>query len=63
MNDTRVWRKSSYSGTSANCVEVCTGKATVTVRDSKDVNGPQLTFTGQAWTAFVAGIKRREIDL
>jgi hypothetical protein len=33
------------------------------VRDSKDVTGPELEFTGQAWTAFVAGIKREEFGL
>jgi hypothetical protein len=33
------------------------------VRDSKDVRGPELEFTGQAGAAFVAGIKRGEFDL
>jgi hypothetical protein len=57
-DDTRQWRKSSYSGTSANCVEVCTSQAdTVAVRDSKDREGPELEFTGPAWSAFVEAIK------
>ena len=63
MNDTRQWHKSSYSGTSANCVEVCTNEAAVAVRDSKNANGPELVFTPQVWTAFVAGIKRGEFSL
>lgn len=63
MNDTRRWHKSSYSGTSANCVEASTDQAAVAVRDSKSANGPELMFTPQAWTAFVAGIKRGEFDL
>jgi hypothetical protein len=64
MNEIRHWRKSSYSGTNANCVEVCADAAsTVAVRDSRDVTGPELEFTGQAWSAFVGKIKRGEFDL
>lgn len=64
MNDTRRWHKSSYSGTSANCVEACTtDEAAVAVRDSKNVNGPELVFAPQAWTAFVQAIKRGEFSL
>jgi hypothetical protein len=57
---TRQWRKSSYSSTSANCVEVCTDEATVAVRDSKDITGPEITVSGDAWSAFVTGIKHGE---
>jgi hypothetical protein len=46
------WRKSSYSGNSGNCVEVAMLDNGVAVRDSKNVHGPVLTFTGQAWKAF-----------
>jgi Domain of unknown function (DUF397) len=62
-DNTRQWRKSSYSGTGANCVEVRTDTSTVAVRDSKDVAGPELAFTGQAWSAFVAAVKRGELSL
>jgi hypothetical protein len=60
-----MWRKSSYSsGNGGNCVEVCAdSKTAVAVRDSKDVTGPELEFTCQAWTAFVAGIKHGELGL
>jgi Domain of unknown function (DUF397) len=59
-----VWRKSSYSANGANCVEVASNlPGVVAVRDSKDVAGPELAFTGQAWSAFVAGIKRGELSL
>jgi hypothetical protein len=60
-----MWRKSSYSsGNGGNCVEVSTvGTDIVAVRDSKDVMGPELEFTGQAWTAFVQAIKHGKFDL
>jgi hypothetical protein len=48
--------KSSYSGNNGNCVEVAHlptgGRA---VRDSKNPDGPALTFTTEEWNAFVAG--------
>lgn len=49
------WKKSSYSGAHGDCVEVrAPGHAAVAVRDSKNPHGPALTFSPQAWTAFVA---------
>ncbi len=64
MNDERKWRKSSFSGNSGNCVEVCTGQSgSMAVRDSKDVPGPELAVSEQAWSEFVQGIKRGEFDL
>ncbi|MDX3074911.1 DUF397 domain-containing protein [Streptomyces sp. MI02-7b] len=50
-----VWFKSSYSGDDGGqCVEVASGATAVHVRDSKDRNGPMLTFPPDAWAAFVA---------
>jgi hypothetical protein len=57
------WRKSSYSSSNANCVEVRGQEETVDVRDSKNVPGPVLTVSDQAWTEFVQGIKHGEFDL
>lgn len=54
-----VFRKSTYSSDSWNCVEVALGPR-VLVRDSKDLDGPVLTFTPGAWVEFVAGIKGGE---
>ncbi len=52
------WRKSSYSGGEGNCVEVAElpdgGRA---VRDSKDPDGPVLTFSADAWRRFTDGIR------
>jgi hypothetical protein len=60
-----VWRKSSYSsGNGGQCVEVASGlPGAVAVRDSKNVPGPHLEVTAQAWSAFVAGIKDGEFSL
>jgi Domain of unknown function (DUF397) len=61
---TQEWRKSSYSNSSSNCVEVRAGQQdAVAVRDSKDCGGPELGFTVGAWAAFVRGVKRGEFDL
>ncbi|MFF3762499.1 DUF397 domain-containing protein [Streptomyces sp. NPDC001922] len=56
-----IWRKSSYSGGEGDCVEVAAAGGGVThVRDSKDREGPVLTFSGDAWRAFVAGVEAGE---
>ena len=40
------WRKSSYSGSGNNCVEVAQAGGTSAVRDSKDPDGGHLVFDG-----------------
>jgi hypothetical protein len=59
------WRKSSYSnGQGGNCVEAATNVADIVgVRDSKNVPGPELTVSDQAWSALIQGIKNREFNL
>lgn len=53
-----VWRSSSYSGQSGNCIEVADGFAgAMPVRDSKDPQGPALVFPADAWRAFVDGVR------
>ncbi|HEY8534429.1 MAG TPA: DUF397 domain-containing protein [Micromonospora sp.] len=54
------WRKSSYSGSNeAMCVEVADNvPGVVGVRDSKDPTGPVLTFSPEAWRAFLARLGR-----
>ena len=54
------WRKSSYSGTNGQCTEVAHHGDTIVVRDSKDSDGPQLTFTLKAWAAFIHKASGRE---
>ncbi|MCX4749957.1 DUF397 domain-containing protein [Kitasatospora sp. NBC_01287] len=56
-----AWRKSSYSGSTNDCVEVADGFAgLLPVRDSKDAGGPALVFAADAWRAFVAGVRAGE---
>ncbi|WP_433534098.1 DUF397 domain-containing protein [Micromonospora sp. CA-249363] len=56
-----VWRKSTRSGSGGgNCVEVADNlPGIVGVRDSKDPDGPTLTFRPTSWRAFVADVTRR----
>ncbi|MFH8379757.1 DUF397 domain-containing protein [Kitasatospora sp. NPDC018058] len=55
MSTNVIWVKSSYSGTEGgNCVEVAAAPSAVHVRDSKDKAGPTLTFSPEAWSAFVS---------
>ncbi|MCZ1007345.1 DUF397 domain-containing protein [Streptomyces lydicus] len=52
-----AWHKSSYSGSAGgDCVEVATCPHAVHVRDSKDPDGPALTLSAPAWTAFIANV-------
>ncbi|GAA3377207.1 DUF397 domain-containing protein [Streptomyces sannanensis] len=49
-----AWLKSSYgTADGPSCVEIATAPGTVHVRDSKNVQGPQLAITPTAWTDFV----------
>ncbi|OKJ03860.1 hypothetical protein AMK18_01310 [Streptomyces sp. CB01249] len=49
-----AWFKSSYSGAEGgDCIEVATGAGAVHVRDSKDVAGPVLRVSPNAWTELV----------
>ena len=59
-----VWRKSARSNSSGgNCVEVAPlPDGGMAVRDSKDPDGPVLTFTAAEWAAFIGGVKDGEFD-
>ncbi|MFJ6196718.1 DUF397 domain-containing protein [Micromonospora sp. NPDC092111] len=60
LRDAR-WRKSSRSsGNGGNCVEVADNlPGIVAVRDSKDPDGPALTFAPVAWHTFITQVTRR----
>jgi len=65
------WRKSSYSGgNGGTCVEVAVVPGSkegsdyvITMRDSKDPEGPVLTFTPDEWKAFTLGVQDGEFDV
>lgn len=49
------WRRSSRCGNNA-CVEVAEVDGRILVRDSKNPDGPVLSFTVAEWRAFVDGV-------
>ncbi|MEN8655333.1 DUF397 domain-containing protein [Streptomyces sp. 21So2-11] len=58
------WAKSSYSDNGGNCLEWVPQHASVAgefmIRDSKDPEGPVLSFPAASFTGFIAGIKADE---
>jgi hypothetical protein len=60
------YQKSTFSA-NGSCIEVGSGTdgacGMIHVRDSKDPEGPVLSFTPSEWTAFVAGVRNGEFDL
>ena len=58
------WRKRTFStDQGGNCVEVAGFAGQIMVRDSKNPNGPSLTFTVAEWAAFIAGAQDGQFDL
>ena len=64
MTEPYEWRKSSRTVSSGNCVEVAANApGMVAVRDSKDPDGPKLTFAPAEWDTFTAGVRDGQFDL
>ncbi len=63
--DDVTWRKSSYSGSNGGaCVEVAVlPDHSLAVRDSKDPDGPKLTFTRTEWRTFTTALGTGALDL
>lgn len=58
------WAKSTHSAYNGNCVEAqAENDATISVRNSRFPEGPELNFTPAEWEAFIAGVKDGEFDL
>lgn len=51
------WNKSTHSTNNGQCVETATGCGQIHVRDSKNPDGPVLTFSPQDWAEFTASVK------
>ena len=49
------WKKSTYSGSTSNCVEVAHTKTAI--RDSKNPTGPAIATGRAAFAAFVRALK------
>lgn len=52
-----TWRTSTYSNNGGNCVQVANSQPAVLVRDSKNPDGPTLTFLAANWRAFAHQIQ------
>jgi len=60
---TTPWRKSSYSNSGANCVEVArTRSGKVAVRDSRNPDTEALRFSPDEWQAFAAKVQAMASD-
>ncbi|MEV6865781.1 DUF397 domain-containing protein [Streptosporangium subroseum] len=57
-----IWCKSSLSGNGANCVEVAHVDGNYLIRDSKDLDGPQLVFSPTDWNTFLGNVKDGKFD-
>ncbi|AUS79743.1 DUF397 domain-containing protein [Actinoalloteichus sp. AHMU CJ021] len=53
----QTWRKSSYSGNSAQCVEVGRAADLTAVRDTKNRGGGMLVVDRDTFAAFLAAVK------
>jgi Domain of unknown function (DUF397) len=52
-----TWRTSSHSGANGSCIQVAPTPPAIAVRDSRNPDGPALTFTARQWRAFTAVLK------
>ncbi|MFE0028524.1 DUF397 domain-containing protein [Amycolatopsis sp. NPDC059021] len=51
------WHKSSHSGGGQGCVEVTHSSRWAAIRDTKNRDAGALTFSAEAFTAFLAAAK------
>lgn len=61
-NRPAAWRRSTHSNNDGGmCVEVDDARPG-RVRDSKDPDGPRLTFSPTAWQSFITAVRTGELD-
>ncbi|MFC0530415.1 DUF397 domain-containing protein [Phytohabitans kaempferiae] len=58
-----VWRKSTRTQQSGQCVEIAAVDQVIGVRDSKDPTGPVLVFTRPAFAAFLQAAAGGEFEV
>lgn len=58
-----TWRTATKSADKGACVEARLDGPIIQVRDTKDREGPVLSFTAAEWDAFLDGAKNGEFDL
>ncbi|MEJ2863399.1 DUF397 domain-containing protein [Actinomycetospora flava] len=56
------WVKARSSANNGACVEVASVGEFIAVHDSKEPDGPALTYTPREWEAFLDGVKKGEFD-
>jgi hypothetical protein len=52
------WRKASYSAGNGECVEVSSRLGQVSIRDSKDPQGPVLNYSADTFRAFLDAARK-----
>lgn len=57
-----AWRKSRYSNSQGNCVELARVSGGIAMRNSRFPHGPALVFTRAEIEALVLGVKDGEFD-
>lgn len=57
-----VWRKSSRSGRTDECVEVAGTQGSTAVRDSKNPRGAQLRISAERWQSFLVRLRGGHYD-
>ncbi|GAA3758041.1 DUF397 domain-containing protein [Salinactinospora qingdaonensis] len=57
-----IWRKSSYTGSQGNCVEVADLPEKHEMRDSKNPKTGKLCFSSAEWAFFITSVKNGQFS-